>query len=314
MKNFNITKFMMLALLASFTLLFACKKDEEMPQNTGIVGVLQANSDYSLLKSALVRTDLLTVIDGQGPFTLFAPTNAAFIRAGLNADQINTMDKQDLKNILLYHVLNNQVTSSEIAIANNTLVNTAANQNIYVTRNNTGVYVNGATVLNADIKTSNGVIHSIDDVMMPPTSHIWDKIQAHPSYSFLEQAILRAGQGSTMVSQLLSGNGPYTVFAPTNQAFINAGYTTLASIQMEDTEVLGKILKYHVVSGQKLSTDLKDGEKLTTLQLGQVTVSMGATTKIVGSGSTRLASILDPNNLASNGVIHVIDEVLIPNN
>src|SRR5690606_38308380 len=123
----------------------------------------------------------------------------------------------------------------------------------------------------------------------------------------------RAGQGSTVVSQVLSGNGPYTVFAPTNQAFINAGYTTLASIQMADTEVLGKILKYHVVSGQKLSTDLKDGEKLTTLQLGQVTVSMGATTKIVGAGSTRLASILDPNNLASNGVIHVIDEVLIPN-
>ncbi len=315
MKTLQFSKFTAVVLLCFFALFTACKKNNDNPQDQTIAGVVVSNADFSLLEAALVRANLTATLQGNGPFTVFAPNNAAFAAAGLDTEaKINAMPVETLAKILLYHVLPNRTPSSAIPMASNTAVATAANLNVFVTKNSSGVFVNGAAVTTADINASNGVIHVINTVIMPPSGNIVETAQANENFSFLVAAVLRASQGNTNVAQVLSGAGPYTVFAPTNQAFISAGFATTAAIAAADPAVLANILTYHVVAGRVFSSDLTEGARPATLQSGNLTITLTGGAKVKGNGNPSASTITSANLVTTNGVIHVIDQVLLPSN
>ena len=313
--NFDIFKrTVVMAFIATIGLTSCKDKDDDVVvKDKTIAEIVVANNDFSLLRAALVQADLDDVLNGKGTFTVFAPNNAAFVAAGLDTEaKIKALPVATLKNILLYHVLGTKVASSAIATASNTPVETLAASNIFVTKNNAGVFVNGASVLQADVMATNGVVHVINTVLMPATGNIVEAAQGNPNFSFLVAAVLRASQGSTNVAQVLSGNGPLTVFAPTNQAFMNAGFANIAAIQNADPATLTSILTYHVVSGRIFSSDLTEGAKPATLNTATLTISLNGGAKVKGNGNPTAANITQANLLTSNGVIHVVDKVLLP--
>lgn len=316
MTNFNLLSIKKAAatfMMAATVLFSSCSKDDPKPADKSIAALVTANADFSLLRTALIEAGLVDVLSASGTYTVFAPNNAAFIAAGLDTEaKIKAVPVTTLKGILTYHVLGQRVASAEIATANNTAVKTLNEQNVFITKNGSGVFVNGASVIQADLNASNGVVHVINSVLMPATGNIVETAQANPNFSYLVAAVLRASQGSTNVAAALSGAGPLTVFAPTNQAFINAGFPTIASIQAANPATLTSILTYHVVSGRVLSSDLTEGAKPATLNGGTLTISLNGGAKVKGN-TNATASVISPANLiTTNGVIHVVDQVLLP--
>lgn len=299
----------------SICLLFAftsCKKNNKVDNQRTITDIVSASPDFSILKSAVVKADLATTLSGPGPFTVFAPNNDAFVASGIPASAIAGIPAEQLKSILLYHTLGAKVVSADVPAGPNAAVTTAGGGTVYVTKNNTGVYVNGWKVTTADIPASNGVVHAIEHVLMPPAGNLVEVAQANPNLTYLVAAVLRASEGSTNVAQVLSGTNPLTVFAPTNQAFIDAGFPTIASIQQADPATLTTILTYHVVAARAFSSDLSDGQNLTTVNGGKIKIALGGGTTVKGNGNSAPSKITAVNIMATNGVVHVIDRVLLP--
>ena len=305
----GITTFAILSMLLFFT---SCKKDKADDAAKTITDVVSANSNFSLLKSAVVKANLSTTLSGTGPFTVFAPDDAAFNASGITSSVISGLSADQLKGVLLYHTLGSKVMAAGVPAGPNAEVNTVGGGKIYVTKNNKGVFVNGWRVSTADIAASNGVIHSIEHVLMPPTGNLVEVAQANSNLTYLVAAVVRASTGSTNVAQVLTAAGPFTVFAPTNQAFIDAGFPTIASIQAADPNTLASILTYHVISARAFSSDLSDGQSLTTANGGTIKVGLGSNATVKGNSNTSPATISAVNIMASNGVVHVIDKVLLP--
>jgi uncharacterized surface protein with fasciclin (FAS1) repeats len=314
--NFSLKKGAMIIALAITGIASSCSKDDDntpMTPEQNIVEIVVADNNFSLLEAAVKHADLVGTLSGNGPFTVFAPTNEAFAAAGLDTEaKITALPKETLKNILMYHVATAATPASAIPTASNTPVRSAANIDLFVTKNDKGVFINGATVTKADVMASNGVIHVINKVLMPPAGNIVQVAQGNPNFSFLVAAVLRASQGSTNVANVLSGAGPFTVFAPTNQAFINAGFANVAAIQAADPAALTSILTYHVVAGRVFSTDLVDNSMPTTVNGGKVTITLNGGAKVKGAKNASASTISSADLVTSNGVIHVIDQVLLP--
>lgn len=302
--------------LAIVSIATSCSKDDDKepaPAQQNIVEIVVANNDFSLLEAAVKRADLVTTLSGNGPFTVFAPTNAAFIAAGLDTEaKINALPAETLRKILLYHVAGSSIPAASIPTGNNTAVKSAADLDLFVTKNDKGVFINGAMVTQADLMATNGVIHVINKVLMPATGNIVQAAQGNPDFSLLVAAVLRASQGQTNVANVLSGTGPFTVFAPTNQAFIDAGFPNAAAIQAADPAVLTSILTYHVVAGRVFSTDLVDNSMPATVNGGKVTITLNGGAKVKGAKNASAAKITAADMVTTNGVIHVIDQVLLP--
>lgn len=315
MKKLNfIKKAILMATLMATAAISGCKKDkQEVPQQQTITEIVVSSPNFSLLKTALVHAELTSVLGGDGSYTVFAPTNESFVAAGLDTEaKIKAVPVATLKKILLYHVLGQKVPASSIAVAANTSVKTVAEANVFITKNTSGVFINGSKVQQADVMAKNGVIHVIGTVLMPPAGNIVEAAQGNPNFSMLVVAVLRASQGSTNVAQVLSGAGPFTVFAPTNQAFINAGFANIAAIQAADPATLTSILTYHVVASRVFSSDLTEGAKPATVNGGVLTISLNGGAKVKGNSNATASAITQANMVTTNGVIHVIDQVLLP--
>ncbi len=294
----------------------ACTNDDNaavMPtEKKTITQVVSESPNFSLLKTAVMRAGLTETLNGTGPFTVFAPDNTAFSSSGLSEQSINSMNAEDLKNVLLYHTLASKIVAANVPEGPNAEVNTVNGKKIYVTKDSRGVFVNGWKIQSADIAASNGVIHSIERVLMPAIGTIVQTAQSNDDMTFLVAAVLRASEGSTNVANVLSAEGNMTVFAPTNQAFINAGVPTIASIQNADPDMLAGILTYHVLEARAFSSDLRNGATLQTLNGGNLMVALGSQATVKGNGNTSPSVISSMNIMATNGVIHVIDSVLLP--
>lgn len=304
--------FLSFAIIVLFNGFVSCKKvNNPVPQQT-ITGVVTTNPDFTLLASAVQKAGLSQTLSSTGPFTVFAPNNNAFQASGITSDAINTLSADQLKAILLYHTLTSKVVSANVPAGPNAPVATANGDSIYLTKNSNGVFVNGVKVIQADVAASNGVIHVIENVLMPPTGNLVVTAQSDTSFSYLVAAVLRASQGSTNVAGVLSGNGPFTVFAPTNQAFRNAGFPTIASIQAADPNTLATILTYHVIAGRIFSSDLSNGAMPATLNGEQVTIGLTNGAMVKGVKNSTASNIIKTNIVATNGVVHVIDQVLLP--
>lgn len=300
--------------LASFTI--SCNNDDNPVVDNTITGIAKTNSNLSILVQALVKADLATTLQGVGPYTVFAPTDAAFT-AFLKTTPyatLNDVPKDVLTQILLNHVVSGKVKSTDLSTG---YIKTLAKGSASSTNNlsmfvNTasGVKLNGvATVTTADVMASNGVIHIVDKVIGLPT--IVTHATANPNFTSLVGALTAAGQPDFV--GILSGTGPFTVFAPTNDAF-TALNTELApgGIAGVSAANLTKVLKYHVANGNVLAASLTEGQMVSTLQTPQtftVQLTGGAKIKDVNN---RISTIVATDVQCSNGVIHVLNKVLLP--
>ena len=303
----------------SLLLLFAfpffitsCEKDDDPAPTPTITETVVANPNFSLLKTAVVRAGLGDYLNNTPNLTVFAPTNDAFLAAGLTETAINSTPVATLQAILQYHVLTSRIPSSSVPSGPNAEVTTAGGNKAFVTKNAAGVFINGTSVVTADINASNGVIHAINAVLIPPVGNIVATAQANPNFSYLVAAVLRADASGTSISGALSAAGPLTVFAPTNQAFIDAGFPTIASINAADPNTLKNILLYHVIGARVFSSDLVNNSTASTAGGGTVLITLTGGAKVKGNGNATASNITGVNLVTTNGVIHVIDKVLLP--
>jgi uncharacterized surface protein with fasciclin (FAS1) repeats len=298
-----------------FLIIFSsCKKDDAPALiDTSITAQVVSSANLSLLEAAVIKAQLTGTLSGAGPFTVFAPTDDAFAASGITLSTINSLDTSDLQAILLYHVLPAEVASGSVPAGPNAKVITASGDSVFVTKNISGVFVNGIKVSQADIDASNGVIHLISQVLLPPVGNLVEVAQSYDDFSFLVAAVLRASTGSTNVAQILSSGGTFTVFAPTNDAFIDAGITSIDAINSLDPDILASVLLYHVVQGRVFSSDLTNGATPATAYGDSVTIGItnsGGT--VDGFANATPSNIVGANIMARNGVIHVIDQILLP--
>jgi uncharacterized surface protein with fasciclin (FAS1) repeats len=267
-----------------------------------------ADANFSFLKAAVVAAGLDKTLAETQNITVFAPTNQAFKNAGFKDEAaVSAADKATLVAILQYHVLGTKVPSADIKTADNQELTTLGKGIAFLTKNASGVSINGAKVTTADVAADNGVIHVIDAVLLPPSKTIVDLVVADPNLSLLKTAVLRANEGAVKVVTVLSGTGPFTVFAPTNAAFTKAGYDE-AKLKAADPAFLAKVLTHHVVAARVFSTNLKDGA-VKSVQGDDLTFK-GAT--VQGAFNSTASNITAVNILPTNGVIHVIDALLLP--
>lgn len=293
----------------------ACTKDNDpdLKPEKNIVEVVVSNNDFSLLATAVTHAGLVQTLSGSGPFTVFAPTNEAFEAAGLNSDEaIKGLPAETVRSILMYHVLGERVPAASIPEAANTAVETVAGIKAFVTRNSGGAHINGATVAQADVMASNGVIHVIDKVLIPPMGNAVEALMDNEDFSLLVAAVVRASEGSTNVAEVLMDDGPFTIFAPTNQAFMDAGFSSAADIRAADPDMLAGILTYHVLAARVFSSDLVDGATPTTVNGADLSISLADGAMVKGDGNDGSSAITQVDWVTENGVIHVIDQVLLP--
>lgn len=313
----NLLKFkIIVALIAITSFTISCDNDDEPMADNTITGIAQTNANLSILVQALVKADLASTLQGAGPFTVFAPTDAAFV-AFLKTTPyatLNDVPKDVLTQILLNHVVSGKVMSTDLTTGYvKTLAKSAASgtntMSMYVDLRS-GVKLNGtASVTTADIMASNGVIHVVDKVIGLPT--IVTHATANPNFTSLVGALTSAGQPDFVT--ILSGAGPYTVMAPTNTAFTDLN-TELApgGIASVSTTNLTKVLTYHVANGNVLAASLTEGQMVTTLQTPQkYTIQLAGGAKIKDANN-RISTIIATDVQCSNGVIHVINKVLLP--
>ena len=324
MKTIKIKLIAVLALIAFVSI--SCNNndsDNSSQQSQTIVSIAKANPNLSSLVAALEKANLSTTLNSSGTYTVFAPTNTAF-SAFLSAkgyENLNAVPVAALKEILLNHVLNTKVKSTEIATGYvKTLAKGSASTSntlsMYLEKGS-GVDINGgktnggATVRNADIEASNGIIHVVDGVIGSPT--IVNHAIANKNFTTLVAALTY--NPSSGFAGILSGaaSSPFTVFAPTNTAFTSflteTGYSGLAAIPANVLEIT---LKYHVVAGANVvSTSLTNGQVVSTFAGQNFTIGLTGGAKITDSNG-RISNITATDVQCSNGIIHVIDKVLLP--
>jgi len=284
---------------------------EPAPEFLDIVDTAVADGRFTTLVAAVQAAELVDTLKSEGPFTVFAPTDDAFaaLPEGTLESLLLPENKQTLIDILLYHVVAGKVMAADVVGLESATTALGADVSIKVDMGN--VYINDAQVIITDIETSNGVIHVIDAVILPPAEEaaeapgtIVEIAVADERFSTLVAAVLAADLAET-----LSGEGPFTVFAPTNDAFAALPAGTLDSLLLpENKQALTDILLYHVVSGKVMAADVVGLASATTV-LGQdftITIRDGK----VFLNDTIEVIITDIE--ASNGVIHVIDAVLLP--
>ena len=276
-------------------------------ESQSIADIASNNTDFSSLVSALVKADLVETLDSEGTFTVFAPTNTAFqnLFDALGVSGIADLSEEDLKQILLYHVLGSKKMSTDLSTGYlETLSTNSPNSDPVVIRVDVdgGVMLNKETsVVTADIEAFNGVIHIVDKVLLQP--NVVDIAIANPSFEHLVAAVVKADLAGT-----LSGDGPFTIFAPTDAAFETL-FETLGVTGIEDIskETLTPILLYHVVAGNVSADQVSTGMVPTLNETNQLDIVVSS--DVVINGNT---NVVATDVQGTNGVIHVIDMVLLP--
>lgn len=260
-----------------------------------LASLAMASPDHTKLVELVAKANLLDAVTGPGPLTVFAPTNAAF--AALDKATLDAVlaDNALLAAVLKHHVLPAAVLAKDVKSG---FVNSLAGFALPIDVTSTGVFVGGAKVVVTDLVATNGVIHVIDKVIVPPD--VVGVAMASPMHTTLVDLVKAAG-----LVTALTDKGPFTVFAPTNEAFGKLDKALVDSLLM-DTKALGDVLKYHVVSGKVMAADVKDGE-VASLLGAKLTLKKDANGVTING-----AKVVLPDLGATNGVVHVIDSVLLP--
>lgn len=268
--------------------------DKNEPKD--IVQTAIAAGQFKTLVKAVQAAGLVETLSSTGPFTVFAPTDEAFAKLPAGALDGLLKNPEALRSVLLYHVVPGKVMAADVVKLKS--AKTALGQSVKIDTQK-GVRVNDANVVTTDIATSNGVIHVIDTVILPKNDII-EAARSAGSFKTLLTAIEAAGLTDTLRS-----DGPFTVFAPTDEAFAKLPKDALAAL-LKDKEKLSAVLTYHVISGKVMAKDVVKLKEAKTVQ--------GQSVKIDSSSGVKVnqSAVIATDVPATNGVIHVVDTVLMP--
>jgi transforming growth factor-beta-induced protein len=292
--------------------LSSCEDDdstsEENMNQKSVVQIASDDDSFSILVEALTKADLVSTLEGEGPFTVFAPTNEAFenLFATLGVNGIDDLSAEALTPILLYHVVNTSAISTDLANGYITSMSTFTPDNSgasIMVNVDDGVTLNGSsTVISADIEATNGFVHVIDEVILPPS--IVDIASANPNFSILVEALAKADLVGALTEE-----GPFTVFAPTNAAF-EALFNDLSVEGIEDIskETLTPILLYHVLGDNVTSSEVTSSMVSTLNTSAQLSIDVSDAGVMLDGN----ANVVTVDVQGTNGVIHAIDKVVLP--
>jgi uncharacterized surface protein with fasciclin (FAS1) repeats len=297
-----------LGLMLALAIPLAACDDDDNPVNLpeeeatpDIVEAAQAAGSFNTLVGALETTGLVETLKGDGPFTVFAPTDAAFgAFTDIELDAI-TSDVDLLTRILTYHVVPGDVRAADVV--NLSSAPTVNGKDLSITVEGGEVFVDGRRVAQTDLVVENGVIHVLDGVLLPePILGIVETARNAGSFNTLLTALDVAG-----LTDVLEGEGPFTVLAPTDDAFAKIPADVLNGL-LADVDALMDVLTYHVIDGEAPASAVVQLDAATTLQGSDVAISVAA------DGTVRIndSTVLITDIFTTNGIIHVIDTVLLP--
>ena len=303
---------LMLWMVIPFTLL-SCSDDDtiNVPENNSITAIASRTPQFSILVDALVKAGLAETLNQSGSYTVFAPTNSAFTDflndKGFNS--LNDVPVDALKEILLNHVvsgtnLSSNLTTGYVKTLGKGSASSTNTLSMFI-NTNSGVVVNGvSTVTTADILADNGVIHEVNAVIDLPT--IVTHALANPDFSTLTNLLNQQG----LVPTLAGENGsPFTVFAPDNNAFMTFEMENPGTLASLTSNQVTSVLTYHVVGGANVVSTGIPTTPITTLETGTFTING----TVITDESNRETNIIAVDIQASNGIIHVLDNILLPN-
>lgn len=314
----------------------ACSKEpvlqEDIYSTRGIAAVANNNFNLTLFSMAMQSSGYTAILSQQGPFTVLAPSNAAF-------NLMNIRSASDIRNaggllseIVPYHVLNRKISFDTLAVS---AVHTFLMENglpVYISRwvnsRDSAITVNGVRLAGSTLETSNGNMYLVDQVLLPSTgAGLQQVVGSESALTLFNAAVMRSG-----LYQMLNSSDNYTVFAPSNNAFINIGITTTDSIYHMDPALLGQLLEAHITTGRRFINDYifladvaTDSYTETMMDSGNMQMQLlpipGVPNRFQSIRLSRLnnntgmlwsASLVKENLTASNGVVHIIDNIFVP--
>jgi uncharacterized surface protein with fasciclin (FAS1) repeats len=336
LKNFFKKTSLVLALSLPL-FITSCDDDNDgiVVQPKTITETVVEGANFTLLEAAVLKAGYATLLGTTPNLTVFAPNDDAFRQLDITGDGVPDLDTEAkinalsgagldlLKAVLNYHVLTSRVPSSAITAAgiqSATYAVSGAGPNLFAKINAAKAYINGVEVVAADVAAANGIIHVINRVLVPPATTITGAVVANPNFSRLLYAINRVKNGGGAdIAAALNGAGPITVFAPTNAAFTASGFATDASLDAVPVTDLQKIILHHAVGARVFSSDLSAGSvsSLLTATDATKTLTINLTGPAVygagnGAAAANWPKITGVNLVQTNGVIHVIDRVILP--
>lgn len=319
MKNLNI-KSAVLA-LTLLTTIVSCDTDYK-DETPSIAGIAVANPNFSTLEGAAVQGGLVGVLsnsnpnDPSGHYTVFAPTNDAFARLGLvDAGTLGGLQNTFLTNTLLYHTSNGDLAGTSIKNGGTSASALGVNRR-FISRG-ADLYINGSKIILTDVNASNGTVHAIDKVMIATGVNIVEsalllkdaKVFKAPELTFLVQAVISSG----LAPVLSDANNNFTIYAPTDAAFKAAGFATLEDVKNTPAATLQAVLLNHAIPGGKFTSE-QTVTTAVTAGGGTLTYSpfLNGVFTVKSNGIPTAATMVIPDIQCSNGIVHVIDKVLIP--
>ena len=301
-------------------LFVSCNKDKEEATPKSASDLIQEDPSFTLLRAAVLRANFADALKAAN-LTIFAPNDDAFKAAGYaDVASINALPVATIEQILKYHVFNGPIKSDSPQLGTNTPVQSIGGGTAYITKTTSGstagLTINGARVTKADQQVSNGIVHTIDRVLLPTATTILSALQSDPAnFSLVLAAINRI---PTLAVQLSTSatTQPITIFIPDNAAFAAAGspLTNLAAINAASLTTLSSILGYHATLGTLFSNQLTAGQ-LTSLNPTSAKLAVVITNNvptIKGNQNTTAATIKRADIVANNGIVHVVSQVLKP--
>ena len=323
-------------LAVAFLALAGCSKQADLLPSIASIAV--ANPDFQELEDAAVRGDVAVLLsnknpnDPSGDFTVFAPTNAAFARLGLNtAADLAALDRGFLRSTLFYNVANGRIAGAALALLPDSLrsaLKNPATQRFLtrrIIRRGADLYVNGSKILATDIQAANGVVHPIDKVLLHGGGNIVQvaiavsegKVFVQPELTLLVAAVVRSGLAPTLSNPAAS----FTIFAPTDAAFRAFGVAnaiplnTVAEVSAADPQLLSSVLLGHALSGGKFTPELNPTNAPASVRTaggGSLTLGVfqNGVESVKGPNNAAAATMVIPDVQCTNGVVHIIDKVL----
>ncbi len=296
--------FTTLSLSALLIAPIAAQDHTDAVQKTDIVDTAIAAGSFKTLAAALGAANLVDTLKGKGPFTVFAPTDAAFAKLpkGTVATLLKKQNLPTLTSILTYHVVAGNMPA-KMVLEQAGLVTLNGQRASLAIDKMSKASIAGATIVTTDIQCSNGVIHVIDAVMMPTSGNIVDVASKAGTFNTLIAAAKAAGLVGTLTSK-----GPFTVLAPTDAAFAKLPAGTVEMLlKPENKAKLASILTYHVVAGRAFAADVAKATSVKSVQGSAIKIT-AKNGKVMANNATIVATDIN----ASNGVVHVIDQVIMP--
>jgi uncharacterized surface protein with fasciclin (FAS1) repeats len=270
-----------------------------------------ANTTY--FETAIREANLDTVFNGTGPFTVFVPTDDAFNASGISLSAVTAWSGEEARNMVLYHTVAGTALGSSTFIGATELKVVMANgDSVFITGDSNRIFVNGLQVTASDVKAANGIMHSLQGVLKAPSKNLLEIIYSDSSLSFLFNALQLATPVPDSLTSTLSSGGPFTFFAPDNNAFRNAGYNSPQDLDTANADSLRSLILSQLIPARLFSYDIPDSSTVQTVNDSTLLFSLsGITPQVQIRGHDHFVNVVSMNQMAINGVLFKTDEFLI---